>query len=235
MKESKDTYVTKNLYVDLDSIFDTRLPIVYYLDKNLSESIIKDKSYFNRIIDEFDYIDKNIFKVFYKNRNKTLLAYATPTNILRLVYKYYSEVTTSNKIYGNDESIKIYLNIYPYELNIAETHNIISGIKSMISEDIDVSIISMSEEEVTPSWLLENVAAVFMYHGMDWLERHTANFNIINSPMLDVGMMVPAIISGNKKKIKMTEYGDFFEGIEKSLGTLVKLKFLPVKDFSILT
>jgi len=235
MKKNEDAYITKNLYVDLDSIFDTRLPIVYYLDKNLSESIIKDKSYFNRIIDEFNYIDKNIFNVFYKNRNKTLLAYATPTNILRLVYKYYSEVNTSNKMYDNSEPIKIYLNIYPYELNLAETHNIVSGIKSMISKDVEVSIISMTEEEITPSWLLSNVAAVFMYHGMDWLERHTANFNIINNPMLDVGMMVPAIISGNKKKIKTTEYGDFFEEIEKSLGTLVKLKFLPVKDFSILT
>ena len=235
MKKNDNEYTTKNLYVDLDSIFDTRLPIVYYLDKSLSEDIIKDKSYFNRIIDEFGYIDKNIFKVFYKSRNKTLLTYATPTNILRLIYKYYSEVTTTNKMYGNNEPIKVYLNIYPYKLNLVETYNIMSGIKSMISKEIDVSIISMSEEEVTPSWLLENVAGVFMYHGMDWLERHTANFNLINSPILDVGMMIPAIISGNKKKIKMTEYADFFEGMEKSLGTLVKLKFLPVKDFSILT
>lgn len=235
MEENNEGYTAKNLYIDLDTIFDTRLPIVYYIDEKLATTIVENNKYHYRVIDEFDYLTKDIFTAFYRNRNKTLLTLATPTNILRLVYKYYTEVITSNKIHGVDEPLKIYLNIYPYELNVVETYNIANGIKSMISSDINVMTINMSPEEVTPTWLLENVAAIFMYHGMDWIERHTANFNIINNPMLDVGMMVPAIISGNKKKIKDVDYTEFFEEIEKSLSTLVKLKFLPAKDFSILS
>jgi len=232
MEEELNT--PKDIFIDLDSLMDTRLPVIYQIDENLAEEELGSGKYQNRIIDEFGYISKKMFQSLYRDRNKTILGLATPTNMLKLLSDYYKELKSSNVKHGYTDTVNIYLNIYPYDLNIVETTHLANAITATLDDDIVVKIVKMSPTELTPMWVDENLAAMVLYNGMEWVEIHTANLNLINNPLLDVGLMVPALIMTKKNMLKTNEDLDgFFDSIESSMESLIKLKMLPAKDFSI--
>jgi len=231
-KELKET--AQDIFIDIDSLFDTRLPVVYFLDEEVATSIVEDGSYFTRKSDKFKYIDNNIFKAVYKERNKTLLTLATPTNIMGILKQYYSELMTQHKLDGTNKNITIYLNIYPYELSLEETDKLVIGIQAITSKEVVVKIVSMEKRDLTVKWVNDNLAVMVMYDGLEWLEYYTANFELINNPLLDVGLIVPAIVTNNSfNPEKIDDYEAFIVDTEKATEPLIKLKMLYAKDFSI--
>lgn len=220
-----------NVYVDIDSVMDTRLPLIYFIDEELANKITTDGSYYNRFIDEFDYITSNIFSPLYKDRNKTLLSLATPTHIMKLIKEYINEVVYSDKSIDGTGEVKLYFNIYPYALTLTEIAYMEAGLVKTLP-GIDIKIVSMKQSEVTPKWINANVSIMIMYKGIEWVELHTSTLDLIKCPLVDVTMLTPALILGNKAAIKSVDNGDeFFNEIESKLTTLIKIKMLPVNDF----
>ena len=76
------------IFVDIDSIMDTRLTVLHSIDEDIASKQIKSGAYFTRLKDEFDYITYDMFKYIYKNRNKQHLRLATPTPMLDLIKEY---------------------------------------------------------------------------------------------------------------------------------------------------
>lgn len=221
-----------HVLVDLDSIMDTRLPVLYAIDENLAERVVKNNTYFKRYKDEFEYVTVDMFKPLYNDRTKNVLSLATPTAMLDTISDYCSEAILQNKKTGGDGKLIVYVNIYPYDLSVDEFDNLASGIRYMIG-DVDVSIVSMSKEELTPKWVDDNLAMLVLYQGLDWLEYHTAMLNLIKNPINNVALMVPATVIGNVK-LKTTKANDiikFFTDMEEMSKTLVKLKFIGINNY----
>jgi hypothetical protein len=221
-----------HVLVDLDSIMDTRLPILYSIDENLAERTIKSGNYFKRYKDEFEYVTLDIFKPLYKDRTKNVLSLATPTAMLDTISDYCSEAILQNKVTGGDGKLIIYLNIYPYNLSHSEYDNLAKGLMYMIG-DVEVKVVSMDKEELTPKWVDDNLAMLVLYDGLEWLEYHTAMLNIIKNPINNVALMVPATVIGNVKltTTKASEIIKFFTDMEDMAKTLIKLKFIGVVNY----
>jgi len=221
-----------HVLVDLDSIMDTRLPVLYAIDENVAEKVVKSGSYFKRYKDEFEHITMDIFKPLYNDRTRNVLTLATPTKMLDTISDYCSEAILQNKKTGGEGKLTVYLNIYPYNLSVDEFDNLASGIRYMIG-DVDVTIVSMSKEELTPKWVDDNLAMLVLYQGLDWLEYHTAMLNIIKNPINNVALMVPATVIGNVKltTTKPSEIIKFFTDMEEMSKTLIKLKFIGIANY----
>ena len=73
----------QNILIDLDSILDVRLAILYSLLPKSIDSVTK--KYVERKTDLFAPVPYNLFKVYYDRRNKNILNYGIPTNILKIV------------------------------------------------------------------------------------------------------------------------------------------------------
>lgn len=231
IKSDLEKKLLADVYVDLDSIVDTRLPLLYFLDEELAAKFVIENKYNNRHIDEFEYVTSDIFKSFYRDRNKSLLALATPTNIMSLIKSYYIETVTNNRILGGDGKITIYLNIYPYELTYDEIVMLEIGLKEAVG-DIIVKVVKMGPEELTPNWIIERIHLMIMYSGMEWIEYHVSNLNLIKEPLTLTKLLVPALILGKSSALKdMGDIQEFLEDMENRLNTLVGLKILPVNDF----
>lgn len=231
-EEIEDVDSIINVLVDLDSIMDTRLPVLYAIDEDVAERAIKTGTYFSRYKDEFEYITLDIFKPIYNDRTKNVLSLATPTKMLDTISDYCSEALLQNKSTGGNGKLTIYINIFPYELSPTEYDNLASGVRYMIG-DVDVKIVSMSISELTPKWVDDNLALLVLYQGLDWLEYHTAMVNIIKNPINNVALMVPATVIGNVK-LKTAKSNDmikFFTDIEEMSKTLVKLKFISIANY----
>lgn len=225
--------LVNGIFVDLDSLLDTRLPVVYYLDEELAATISNDNSYHDRITDRFGYLTNFIFNIFYKLRNKTILPYAAPTNILKIIHNYNIEAYADNRLTGGYKPSKLYLNIHPYKLLQEEIDNISIAISKAANID-DIVVVDIPINDITPQWLKDKISLLVMYDGMRWLEYHISRYNLIREPLIDTILLSPALLLGKKtnyKKIK--DIDKFFKGVEESTSTLIKLKLLHPSEFSI--
>jgi len=219
----------KNTLVELDAILDTRLAMAYLLDKTSVEKITTDGSYYTRIKDNYGYISKDIFTAFYKRRTKDLLTLGLPTPIFDILKEHYGEIITDEINDEYEEDILIYVNIYPYNLNEDEKNNIIKSVQLVVPKS-KVKTISLSKKELTPDWIDHNVGTLIMYEGLDWLDYHMSNNNLIKKPLLTTLLISPAISTGSTstKEIKK----DTFKDLMLVASTLIDLVLVDAVNFS---
>lgn len=217
------------VYTDLDTILDTRHAMLYYLNNNVALECLEDGSYRNRVKDNFKNISFDIFNTLYKKRTKALLNLATPNSIGRII----SDLFIENLIDVSETGEHVlYLNIYPYKFNLEEQRNLLTMLESLIPGFTGIQILNLDISELEPEWIKENINHMVMYNGMEWIEYHTSNYKLIETPLLDIEMMAPAISNGRIKEDKVDN--DLFRNLATGLGGFIKYLPIDVKFFNTL-
>jgi len=220
-----------NILIDIDTIFDTRLPILYTLDRKLTADIVKAGEYRNRLKNDFRHIPNDIFEAFYKTRTKAVLEIALQTDALTLIAQYCSEAYANNYIETKDHPpVNVYLNIYPYKLHLGEQEILKALIEDFIPADITVIVVNMNNLELTPNWVLDNVGTIFKYDGLDWLELHNAMQTITSTPLMDVMLIAPGIVPGTIPAKDVDN--KMLETMVVSANTLINLYLIRTHYFS---
>ncbi len=217
-----------SLLIDLDSLLDTRLPVVYTLNQELATEIIENKEYVYRKKDIFGNISNDIFKSMYKARSKAVLNLATPTAILQFLIPYLIETKSDLKNVEALNSFYIYINVYPYKFNMMELIELENAFSPMFIDN-PIKMVSMDFEELTPSWVMDNVETLIMYDAIDWIEYNTANNNLVRTPLINKIIIGPALIGGTVKISDINK--EFFMQISKSLGSLINYQAIDVSHF----
>lgn len=218
-----------DIYTNLDSILDTRLGLIYSLNKKLFASIVKDNlnNYQSRIMDDFNGFDNRLFKELYKKRNNETIKSPIPTYIPHLLKSYIINALEQKP----DEIITLHLNVYPYKLSQEEKKNLHNGIFNIFKGIINVEILDKPEAEVTVKFMHENIGLIVMYNGLDWIDHNLSNKNLLSLGLPDILMIVPRLT--NRIVVKKESINDFFTDFEKYLHQFVQLLFLSPRLFSI--
>ena len=178
-----------NIITDLDSIFDTRLPILSLLSGLTAEKMIDDGTYYKRKYDTFGIIPNKVFNSFYSKRNKLTLKYSLLTKLIPFINVIIPDILLDQ---GTDDNLKLYINIYPYNLNIVETDMITKNIKKNLPANIDIELVMMNNTELTPVWIEKNkIGYMFMYHGLKWIEYHMNTCKLFKRPLIGTTIYVP--------------------------------------------
>lgn len=218
-----------DIYTNLDSILDTRLSLIYSLNKTLFTDIVKNNlnSYQSRIMDDFNGFDSRLFKEIYKKRNKKIIKEPIPNFIPQLLKSYILNALEQKP----SEVITLYLNVYPYVLSSIEKENLQNGIFNIFKGIINIEILDKPETEVTVKFMHENIGLIVMYNGLDWVEHNLSNKNLVSLGIPDILMIVPRLT--NRIVVKKDSLNDFFTDFEKYLHQFVQLLFLSPRLFSI--
>ena len=225
-----ETQVPDSIYTDLDSLFDTRLPVLYNIDPTLPKKLLSNDYYFNRRKDVFGIIPRNLFRLFYNKRDKITLGYALPTNIVNVINSYTTELGTLRTVLGAVDPLSVYVNTYPYKLTPSEALTMRDGLsKSM--RGINVIMLDSPISDITPVWVDKTIGTLIMYEGMNWLEYHIAVGTLPKSPLLDRTLMVPGIIQGELPSKEVTK--KIFDDQCVSVSTVIALSPTNVKEFCI--
>ena len=214
----------KNILIDLDSILDVRLAILYSLIPKDIDKV--SKKYVNRKSDLFHYVPYNLFKGIYDRRNKNILNYAIPTNILKVL----EEVAISDRehITRTMTDNTIYVNSYPYPLTEKEKNEFSNRITNIIPF-VEIKFVFLDMEELSAKYIVENdIFTVIMYHGLDWLEKQVALFNIVDDPLVGRTLIVPALINVPDVEVKK----EMFEKTSKAFGVIMDVSFIDARYFS---
>ena len=224
------TPVKKSIYVDVDSILDTRLSVLYLLSGQLAEQVTTDGSYFTRIRENFGPLSADIFQSFYDRRNKFVLKYAMPTKVISLIQLYIEDLAMDIKTAETDEEISMFINFYPYhDLEEDEVMLVINLIKKFLPE-LHIKPIFMSREELTPSWVIDHVGCMFKYDNYRWLEYHGTTTKLFTTPLLDVMYFTPAVVVGSEIDDKKMDQ-DFFIELEESMKLVIDYNILDISYF----
>ena len=217
-----------NFYTELDTLMDTRLAIASMLDPEGTAKVVLDGSYSSRVKNNIGNIYGNIIENIYKERNKNLLLHSIPTKMFKLIKDYISEVMY-NILNVESMSMKLYVNIHPYKLNAEEQEHIYNMLKSKFP-GISVLIVDMSNEELTPEWVYQNIKYLFKYDAMDWIELHTSNKLLISRPMFGINIFTACILTNSVKSSDIDE--KYIETIKKSVETVADINFIDSDYFS---
>lgn len=217
----------RNIYLDLDVLFDTRLATLYGLDPNIAEYCVKNGYYHTRFRDNFSCISSDIFYSYYRSRDKLTLYYGIPTNMFRVVSEHYGDLLTDLKTIDHSDDLKIYVNIHPYDLEVEEIEAILQLLKDQIL-DVKLEVVKLGMRELTPRWMVNHIGTIFMYNACEWLEYHSANTNIYNDPIVNLYMFPPRIVMGSNRYNNETVKIDkkYFIDIEKNMNIITNFHYL---------
>lgn len=223
--------VNANILIDMDSLLDTRLPVLYALDKNTAIDVLKDEKYQKRVKDVFGNIAYNIFSSYYRNRTKDILKLATPTPFINVLMEYCVQAYNSVATEVTDSLPKLYINTYPYDLNNEEKGNLLMLLVKLLPVRINIDIIYMSNSELTPKFVANNVSIFIKYDMLEWLEYHNSIGELAKCPLLSTACIAPLLANGNKLSTELKQKD--FDDLRAIFGPLTNLVMLQTRLFSI--
>ena len=225
----------KNIFIDIDALFDLRLPLLYTLLKGGSDDFFKVmKTYDKRYIDEFRPIPKDVFEAYYRNLNKSIFKLAAPTPMFDFVIQLAIELKNSLINNGEEYNIDLYVNVYPFKFNANEIIHLTNAINNVIKLDfVKVKMVSMDNSQIEPKWLKDRIYALIKYNGLEWAEHQIATYKLIEQPLLDMLLVVPALLKGNGeiKKLEDKEINIVFADLTKAFSTLLTLNVVKIEYF----
>ena len=222
-----------SLMIELDCLLDTRIGVIASMGGDELKTIIA-TDYHNRAMDIFPGIDNDKFQEMYANRDKTILKNSMITPMGDMLKDFVHK--TINLIHTSPFHMKpkIIINLYPYQLNEDEIVNIIVSVRAKTLGLADVTAVNLSYEQLTPSYVKNNVSILVLYEYYKWLEAQSLNeaFKKVTCP--EVALLGPAIFFKIPDK-QLKQDDNPFKAMEELAAPFISLGLIPIKNFSLVT
>lgn len=222
--------------VDLDSLLDTRLSLIYQKGPGFTDRALS-ANYYQRSIDSFPGFTFQKFREAYNARDKTVLQNAVLTKINFFIREFV--LTTLQQVSNTPFHMKpvILVNTHPYILSELEENSIIKAVVSMTGQLADVGTVHMAPENITPKYVKRDINLMVMYEGAQWVETQSSLGGFSNITCPDVGLICPALMFKEPDKKALEECKRIgktpFQAFEELSSPLVGLKFIDVEHFCI--
>jgi len=224
----------KKIYIDLDSLMDTRFSMLYNIDKDLLHTIYTNKEYDIRIINQFGYITSNIFNLLFTFRNKSILNISYFTKIFAILNVEIANLKQSLQLIDISQPITIDINTYPYILDTKEKENILKVLSTLMdTTSVSINIIYINIKQLLPSYVITEYISMIMYNGMEWFNYMLNTDKFFNNQMPNTNLIVPALMHNPVVLKNITAYENMFEDIRKQSELFINLKFTPVEYFNV--
>lgn len=224
-------FETASIYVDLDSLLDTRMGTLYQFGIKAVEKTVA-SGYYERRYDEFEGVDTEVFKKAYAERNAATLLNSMVTTVCELVTNFGKQTLLALVSTPLRRQPKVFLNVYPYVLGEDVQLLLIAGLKQATEGLLDIEVGYMAPEELTPDYVKSHFLQVIMYSYWEWLEIHAQNGNFEKTQCPQVTLFGPAIVQ-SKEAYKALEGQNVFNALEAYSSLFIKLQLLPVKMYCV--
>lgn len=176
------------IYIDLDSILDTRLGTISKLYPERAIELLGDAAYYMREENVFEGVDKALFDTAYAKRDKETLSSSTPTAFLLELRKIVFDVLEKS-VHPLHGDVDVTINVYPYKLTEDEKKDIEACVLYYTGECVPVRTIDLMPSLLTPVYFKGEFSVAIMYDFGTWLESQAEAFRTIQIP--DVSLLVP--------------------------------------------
>lgn len=223
------------MMVYMDALFDTRLSQLFELNPDSVISAIEG-NYLYRDEEVFNGVDKSVYFEKYHSRTKSLMKNATITPIIDMMKQFVKETLVNSVAGPNPVRPRLIVNTYPYVFSNEECNLVKASVMEYIKGTAEVDVIYKSYEDLTPTYLRQEVSVVVMYDYYQWLEVHSVSKRFEKDRCPEVTLIAPGIYFKGKptrqqteqaKELGMTPLGI----VEVHAGPIIDLKLVNIDVF----
>lgn len=226
----------QGLYVDLDSIFDTRFAVLEQVDPLLALEALK-KGWNSRSDDLVPGIDKKLFDELYETRDNSVLAIAPRSMMMDAVKTWVLKALATIQGSPNGDRVEVFVNVWPYTLDRAKAREIGGSIVDILGNQVNVQMVNIAVDKLDTRTAKRYFSAMFMYDYDVWLESCTKLGYFEQCRIPDVSLYGPRLY---KKDVPTEEQQreldankiDLFSHFEMTAGPQVGLEFIEPAFFS---
>lgn len=227
---------SEKIYVDIRALLDARIGTLATLGEEHAVRALNN-GYFNRLIDDFEGVDKEAYKKLYWSDNMLVLKHGVITNVKYLLRRFVKDALMHTIQNRTHEPLVFEINTYPYKFTEEEIRMLIMCVRFVTYSTSAVRIVSLSNDDLTPDFCNANYEVMVRYDWMDWLEKHKKFYETSRTPNMviiapelwrDVAPTAQDVIDN-----EMDRRNPFRE-TEKLFASLFRLKLYPVSLFCML-
>lgn len=227
------------IYVDLDSLMDTRLPILHELDPEFVEEKLPDV-YRTRLSDDWSLLGSKVTREdwvkAWQGRGYRHLAQAVRTCIAEVLWESVLSINWAlDSDAGATKKVNIDINFWPYECSLDERRAVVDAVASMMPMHVTVDAIFNPIDFLHPKAATEQWDLMFIYDLFGWLKRFADDFEQVY--MLRTTVVAPELISmyssPPEENLKLVKEIPAFRVIEASWEGRMKLRCLPVYEWCV--
>lgn len=186
MKEAKlaqepdvNLFTKHVVLVELDALMDTRLGTLHTLNPEYAIEAVQSLDYYNRISDDLSHccaVTDAEYRAAYAVRDAEVLQSSRMTNLIFMLSNICVELDRQRRETPFTESVKVHLNVYPYQLDDSERFAIESALMCHLPMDVQVESVSIAPSALTPQYINSQYTGMLLYNFIDWIQRHYATF-----------------------------------------------------------
>lgn len=207
------------VYIDIDSLFDTRLTTLLLVSK------VDTASYLSRVDDNFVNIGEGLFKLLYSRRERPVLVSSNRTAIREMLVAAIMELKEKLIRGGSSGVIGLHVNHYPYLLNDDDKDEIKSLVTSMVNDSIEVSLVYINPREIN----FDDYSTYLSYEGISLINIMIRKLDLPNNPRPSTVFIVPALMPDG---IVGLERDTYFVGMMSAIEAFIDMQFVNVTHFS---
>jgi hypothetical protein len=219
-----------SIYIELDALLDTRLATLFQMDPVQTQRVIQ-TGYFSRLYDEFEGFDGDAFKQAYGQRNLSTLKDAVATQAIDFINFFSAQTLKALVTSPFRRQPRAVINVYPYPLDDTVIPVLIQGVRAATKRMIDIEVVYLPLEEVTPHLLKSHYVVAVMYAYWEWLEAHALNRNLEKVQCPEITLIGPALLKSKDAAHQLKEI-DPFKVVERYTEPYIKLRLYPAEKFS---
>lgn len=182
----------KKIYIDLDSLFDTRLGCLGEVDPKLVQ-IALEQGFLTRSSDTFSFIKTETFNELYKLRNNETLKLSPLTNCHKLVCETVVRLLQGSIDSPEITSIGLVINTYPYVLTDQEAGDLLDLMVNKTAKLINIELKYLDDKQMNFKHCEENYDVLFIYDYLNFIERNVAANNHKKNSLYDRILFAPEI------------------------------------------
>lgn len=225
------------IYLDLDSLLDTRLGTLAKESTQLATKALDSGGYFSRVSDTFPGLTKEEFETLYDKRDVETLKHSLITNVSFFLQRLVKDALAAAAVSDSKgDALTLVLNIHPYILADEEVEMLVGCVRHVTYSACGISVVSLPAQEMTLEQCKNNYDIMVMYDYEKFIVAHEAKFAECRMP--NVSLVAPEMFKAKvpskeeMAELKMAQYNPF-RITERSLAVAIGLKLMPISLFCI--
>lgn len=218
---------TRGIYIDLDSIFDTRIGTIAEIDPELVP-ILLDSNYLQRQSDVFGIIEEQTYKDLYKLRDVNTLEVSPYTRIFNVINNIINRLLKTAIDSPFATGAKLYVNTYPYKLSDEFIGTLLEFVVTQTNKLVEVQICNLSEDQLTFSFCKDKFDFLIMYDYNTFLETNINKNEHTKASLNNRTLLAPELYYRNFKEeeiLKLYKNNPLMSG--KTLADIFKMVASP--------
>lgn len=229
--------MNRRLYVDIDSLLDTRLAVVSGIDPQAAVTAALDSQYWLREHTDWSVLTKKAitngqFDTAWGERTTETLANSVvtgvPTVLQQLLYDYHKNLSSG----AVTDDISLEINLAPYDLNTDERDGLEEIIRELLFDDLSITFCYRPLSELTPEVIYQRYSAVVMFEFHDWIRTH--HETLMQWPCKEVSFIVPRLFERNPEVLNKDGKEAEIALFQMAMLDHMNVEFIGVDWFSML-